>query len=58
MSSVIKFAENSCIHWFYKSTLHIKRSKNGLIYWIFHPVDIEKFLGVDNLNEYINNVSF
>ena len=42
--------------WFYNSTLHIKLVENGPIHKIFHP--IEKVLGVDNLDEYINNVSF
>ena len=44
--------------WFYNSTLHIKLVENGPIHKIFHPLDIEKVLGVDNLDEYINNVSF
>ena len=44
--------------WFDISTLHIKLVKNGPIHKIFHPTDIEKALGVDNLDEYINNVSF
>ena len=44
--------------WFYNSTLHVKLVKNGPIHKIFHPADIEKVLGFDNLDEYINNVSF
>ena len=44
--------------WFYNSTLHIKLVGNGPIHKIFHPTDIEKVLGVDNLDEYLNNVSF
>ena len=44
--------------WFYNSTLHIKLVENGPIHKIFHPTDIEKVLGVNNLDEYINNVSF
>ena len=44
--------------WFYNSTLHIKLVENGPIHKIFHPTDIEKVLGVDNLDEYINNISF
>ena len=44
--------------WFYNSTLHIKLVKNGPIHKIFHPTDIEKVLGVGNLDEYVNNVSF
>ena len=44
--------------WFYNSTLHIKITENGPIHKTFHLTDIEKVLGVDNLDEYINNVSF
>ena len=44
--------------WFYNSTLHIKPVKNGSFHKIFNPTDIEKVLGVDNLDEYISNVSF
>ena len=44
--------------WVYKSTLNIKLVENGPIHKIFHPTDIQKVLGVDNLDEYINNVSF
>ena len=44
--------------WFYNSTLHIKLVENGPIHKIFHPTDIEKVLGVDNLDEYMSNVSF
>ena len=44
--------------WFYNGTLHIKLIENGFIHKIFPPTGIEKVLGVDNLDEYINNVSF
>ena len=44
--------------WFCNSTLHIKLVENGPIYKIFHATDIEKVLGVDNHDKYINNVSF
>ena len=44
--------------WFYNSTLYIKLVENGPIHKIFHPTDIERVLGVDHLDEYINNVSF
>ena len=44
--------------WFYNSTLHKKLVENGPIHKIFHATDVEKVLGIDNLNEYINNVSF
>ena len=32
--------------------------ENGPIHKIFNPTDIEKVLGVNNLDEYISNVSF
>ena len=44
--------------WFYNSTLHIKLVENGPINKIFDPTDIEKVSGLDNLDEYIKNVSF
>ena len=34
--------------WFYNSTLHIKLVETGPIHKIFHPMDIQKALGVDN----------
>ena len=40
------------------STLHIKLVKSGYIHKIFYATDIEKVLGVDNLDEDINNVLF
>ena len=43
---------------FYNSTLHVKLVKNGPIHKIFHLTDIDKDLGVDNLDGYVNNVSF
>ena len=46
------------LKWFYNSTLHTKRVENGPICKKFNLTDIEKVLGVDNLDEYINNVSF
>ena len=54
----LKSARKIHLTWFYNSTLHIKLVENGPIHKIFHPTDIEKVLGVDNLDEYINNVSF
>ena len=44
--------------WFYNNTLLIKLVENAPIHRIFHPTDIEKVFRVDNLDEYINNVSF
>ena len=36
----------------------MKLGENEPIHKIFYPINIEKVLGVDNLDEYINNVSF
>ena len=44
--------------WFYNSSLCIKIVENGPIHKVFNTTDIQKSLGVDNLDEYINNVSF
>ena len=44
--------------WFYNSTLHIKLVEKGPIHKIFHTTHIEKVLEVDNLDKYINNISF
>ena len=44
--------------WFFNITLHIKLVENGPINKIFHTMDIEKVWGFDNLDEYLNNVSF
>ena len=43
--------------WFYNSTFRKKLVENAPIHKILHPTDIEKVLGVDNLDEFINNVS-
>ena len=56
--SQLKSARKIHSTWFYNSTLHIKLVENGPIHKIFHPTDIVTVLGVDNLDEYINNVSF
>ena len=39
------------------STSFLKLTEHGR-YKIFHVTDIEKLLTIDNLEEYINNVSF
>ena len=54
----LKSARKIHCTWFYDSTLHKKLVENGPIHKMFHPTDIEKVLWVDNLDEYINNVSF
>ena len=53
----LKSAHKIHLTWFYNGSLHIKLVENGPIHKIFYLADIEKVLGVDNLDEYINNVS-
>ena len=44
--------------WFWKNVVNIKVTPNGEIHQIFHTNDIEKLLGIENLEEFINNTSF
>ena len=43
--------------WFFNNLVNLKLSDKGPIYKIFHIVDIENILGIDNLEEYVNNSS-
>ena len=44
--------------WFFNNVVNLKLTEHGRIYKIFHVTDIENLLEIDNLEEYINNVSF
>ena len=44
--------------WFWKNVVNIKVTPNGEIHQIFHTNDIEKLLGIENLEDFINNTSF
>ena len=44
--------------WFWNNALNITVTPNGEIHQIFHTTDIEKLLGIENLQEFINNTSF
>ena len=44
--------------WFFNNFVNLKLTEHGRIYKIFHVKDIENLLEIDNLEEYINNVSF
>ena len=46
----LKSVHKMHLTWFYNSTLHIKLVENGPIHKIFYPTDIEKVLGVDNVD--------
>ena len=54
----LKSVHKRHLPWFYNSTLHIKLVEKGPIHKIFHTTHIEKVLEVDNLDKYINNISF
>ena len=43
--------------WFWNNSINVKLNERSQPTKIHH-VDIEKLLGVDNLNEFINNTSF
>ena len=40
--------------WFYNNAVNIKLTENGRIHKIFHIIDIEKLLDIDNLDELLN----
>ena len=44
--------------WFFNNVVNLKLTEHGRIHKIFHVTDIENLLEIDNLEEYINNVSF
>ena len=44
--------------WLFNNVVNLKLTEHGKIYKTFHAKDIENLLGIDNLEEYINNVSF
>ena len=44
--------------WFWNNTVNIKVTLNGEIHQIFHATGIRILLGIDNLDDFINNTSF
>ena len=44
--------------WFWSNAVNIKVTPNGKIHQIFHTTDMEKLLGVESLDDFINNTSF
>ena len=44
--------------WFWNNSINVKLNERGQPTKIHHVIDTEKLLGVDNLNEFINNTSF
>ena len=44
--------------WFWNNVINVKLNERSQPAKIYHIIDIEKLLGVDNLDEFINNTSF
>ena len=44
--------------WFFNNVVNLKLTEHGRIHKIFHVTDIENLLEIDNLEDYINNISF
>ena len=44
--------------WFFNNVVNLKLAEHGRIYKIFHVTGIENLLEIDNLEQYINDVSF
>ena len=44
--------------WFWNNAVNVKLSERSNPVKIFHIIDIEKFLGIDNLDDFIRNTSF
>ena len=44
--------------WFFNNSVNLKLTDTGPIHKISYIVDIENILGLDNLEEYVNNSSF
>ena len=44
--------------WFWNISVNIKLTPIREIHQIFHTNDIEKHLGIENLDDFINNTSF
>ena len=44
--------------WFWNNSVNVKLNERSQPTKIHHVIDIEKLLGVDNLDEFINNTSF
>ena len=44
--------------WFLNNVVNIKLMEHERILKIFHVTDIENLLEIENLEEYVNNISF
>ena len=44
--------------WFWKNAVNVKLSERSNPVKIFHVIDIEELLGIDNLDDFISSTSF
>ena len=44
--------------WFWNNVINVKLNERSQLAKIYHIIGIEKLLGVDNLDDFINNTSF
>ena len=44
--------------WFWNNSVNVTFNERPQPTKIYHVIDIEKLLGADNLDEFINNTSF
>ena len=44
--------------WFWNNVINVNLNERSQPAKIYHIIDIEKLLGVDNLDDFINNTSF
>ena len=56
--SQLKNAKKIHSTWFWNNAVNIKVTPTGEIFRIFHATDIEKLLGIENVEDFINNISF
>ena len=54
----LKSARKIHFTWFFNNVVNLKLIDRGRIYKIFPVTNIENLLEIDNLEEYVNNVSF
>ena len=54
----LKNAGNIHSPWFWNNVINVKLNERSQPAKIYHIIDIEKLLGVDNLDELINSTSF
>ena len=54
----LKNAEKIHLTWFWNNVIDVKLNERSEPRKIYHIIDIKKLLGVDNLDDSINNTSF